>query len=81
MPEKHDDYREELAALCHEQWAGWMDYFLSNPSVTTYADGSITVMPGYVAALKALVATPYAELPEAQKDNDRKEADRILALR
>jgi hypothetical protein len=78
MPEPHTDVREELAALCHEQWAGWMVYLFAK---CERPDGSVLIAPAYAEALRTLTRTPYADLPESQKDNDRKEADRILALR
>jgi len=78
MPELRDDYREQLAALCHEQWSGWMRYFFDK---CTQTPEGMLVPVGYVLSLRSLIDTPYADLPEGQKDNDRQEADRILALR
>jgi hypothetical protein len=43
-------------------------------------DGALIIPAGYVANLQRLIDTPYAELDEAQKDNDRDEADRMLAI-
>lgn len=73
-----DTLREDLAALVHEQWSGWQRYFLGKGY--HMADGSYVLPAGYVPALEALANTPYAELDEAQKDNDRAEADRVLAV-
>lgn len=73
------DYREQLAALCHTQWADWTDYLLGKGRRNE--DGSVTLSAGYVTALNRLIHLSYADLPEVQKANDRQEADRILALR
>ena len=56
--------REILAALAHRQWSGWMQYLI--PS-------------GYVQALERQMSTKYTQLTEAEKDLDRKEADKVLA--
>lgn len=73
-----DPLLEQLAAIEHDQWADWQRYFhgqcISNP------DGSLTVPASYVAALNRLIGTPYAELPEEQKQYDRDEVMRYLPL-
>jgi hypothetical protein len=71
-------FYEALANLAHEQWSGWMDYFIGNCQEKD--DGSLTVPAGYVAALRRQMTTPYHELSEAEKDSDRKEADKIIEL-
>lgn len=60
--------REELADLAHEQWSGWMRYLFDN-----WSDDS-------VARWQRQMETPYAGLSEEEKDSDRKEADRVLAV-
>lgn len=72
------DLREQLATLAHEQWSGWMEYFLDKCHANE--DGSLTVSVGYVTALKRQMTTPYAWLTEQEKDSDRKEADKVLSL-
>jgi uncharacterized protein (DUF433 family) len=63
--------REQLAALCHEQWSGWMRYLFENCSLIPEA---------FAIRWKRQMNTPYAELSEAEKESDRKEADRFLSL-
>ena len=75
--------REQLAALAHEQWTGWMRYLFSK----LYVLPNLGVDPqGYrmrqIEADRWLrqMQTPYAELREDEKESDRKEADRVLAI-
>ena len=77
--------REKLAELCHEQWSGWMRYLFSKCG--RYSDGrDITpdedaVIPQWaVERWQRQMQTPYADLSEEEKDSDRKEADKFLAL-
>jgi hypothetical protein len=70
--------RERLAAYAHEAWAGWMLYLFRFG--TLHADGTFAIDADKVERWKRQATTPYAELPEAEKDSDRAEADAILAL-
>lgn len=71
--------REQLAALCHEQWSGWMEYLFAKCKVKD--DGqSMLIPPWAVDRWVGQMKTPYAELSESEKDSDRKEADRFLAI-
>ena len=70
--------REQLAALAHAQWSGWMAY-LFNLS-TSNGDGTITIPAGLVARWQGQIATPYQELTEREKNSDREEADKVLQL-
>lgn len=68
--------REKLAELCHEQWAGWMEYLFSKGEFNT--DGTWTMPKWAVERWTRQMTTPYAELSEPEQDNDRKEADRFI---
>jgi hypothetical protein len=70
--------REHLAALAHEQWCGWMEYLFK--CGTTNADGSFTIAPWAVERWLRQMQTPYAELPEEEKQSDRAEADKVFAV-
>ncbi|HXI18066.1 MAG TPA: hypothetical protein VNM48_17010 [Chloroflexota bacterium] len=78
IQEGETELRERLAAIEHQQWVDWQRYFHSkcqrNP------DGSLTVPAGYVTALDRLIDTSYQQLPEDQKQNDRKEVGRYWPL-
>ena len=61
------DVRECLAALEHEQWMYWAQRILKTEHIS----------PDRVQRWGRLMM-PYADLPEDQKDDDRKWADRAL---
>lgn len=73
-----DNLRERLAADEHDRWARWQRYLHScceqNP------DGSITIPAVLVERWERQIITPYEDLSEAEKESDRREADRILQL-
>jgi hypothetical protein len=73
--------QELIERLANEEHAGWSRYMAylfekcgRNP------DGSITIPPGYVDALQVQIDTPYAELSEPEKQNDRIEVGYILPI-
>lgn len=70
--------REKTAALCHEQWSGWMKYLFSKS--TENEDGSVTIPKELVERWKRQTAMPYMGLSGREKDSDRKEADKFLKL-
>jgi len=70
--------RESLADLVHKQWSSWMKYLFEKG--TFNEDGTWT-MPGWaVTRWTRQMETPFSDLPEIEKDTDRKEADRYLKL-
>lgn len=76
---RREQLREELAALEHDRWSRWMKY------LTEHAHLSTTENVGRFGESLAfrwyrLMETPYADLSEAEKESDRAEADRTLAL-
>lgn len=72
------DDREKLAAYAHMAWSGWMIYLFSK-SVHN-ADGSVTIPPLLVERWKRQMNTRYRDLPETEKESDRSEADKMLAI-
>lgn len=70
--------REELAELCHSQWAGWMSYLFSKSYSSS--DGTVIIPKEYVDRWKRQTDTAYSDLPKEEQDSDRKEADKFLAL-
>lgn len=79
-----DEAREQLAAYAHEAWAGWMRYMFSK---CEYVPGAGEAGYGVLLMPVALydrwtrqMNTPYADLPESEKESDRKEADQMLEI-
>ena len=70
--------REILAELAHEQWTGWMEYLFSKG--THNEDGTWTMPAWAVERWKRQTATPFNELSFEEKESDRKEADKFLAV-
>lgn len=73
-----DELREQLAALEHARWSSWMEWMFSQGTLN--ADGSWTMSALYYANLQRQVNTPYAFLSDLEKDSDRSEADKTLAI-
>lgn len=72
------ELEEKLAALCHSQWSGWMEYLfgLCSPG----ADGSVVIPRDLVERWTRQLGTEYEDLPENEKESDRIEARRILDI-
>ena len=69
--------REKLAEIAHEQWAGWMEYLFSKGQFTE--DGSWIMPKEFVDRWTRQKDTDYNNLSEAEKESDRKEADKFIA--
>lgn len=72
-----NDLREKIAALQHEQWTGWMEYLFSKCQRGT--SGRLIMPIEVEERWRRQIATPYAELPENERDSDRVEADKVIA--
>ena len=70
--------REKLAAYAHKAWSGWMVYLFEKSTLN--ADGTVTIPVWAVERWKRQAGTPYAELPEVEKQSDREEADFMLQI-
>jgi hypothetical protein len=69
---------EPLADYAHSAWSGWMRYMFDKS--TRNADGSVTIPPELVTRWGRQMNTPYADLPEGEKESDRKEAQKIVEV-
>ncbi len=76
---KEQELREELAAYAHEAWSGWMRY-LFQKARNPHEDGSVMIDGQHVMRWMRQMETDYADLPEEEKESDRREADKILRL-
>jgi len=74
----YDSLRELLSALMHDIWSTWMRHQLSVS--TPHPDGSITIPADKVARWMRQMRTSYLELDEAEKESDRQQADKIIAV-
>lgn len=70
--------REQLAALAHKQWAGWMRYMFTRGDHRS--NGDWLVPWEWVQRWQRQMNTPYEHLSSGEQESDRKEADRVLAL-
>jgi hypothetical protein len=78
---------ERLAALAHEQWSGWMRYLFSkcvgvipHPEQQPGVPEVAAIPPDLEKRWQRQLSTPYADLPEHEKESDRIEARKVLAL-
>lgn len=69
---------EALAAYAHTAWSGWMQYLFAFGDY--HSDGSFTIRPDAVTRWDRQMRAEYADLPEEEKESDRKEADAMLAI-
>lgn len=67
---------EDLAAVEHERWAHWQRYVHS--VAERRADGSLILPAELVERWERQIATPYAELTEAERESDREQVRRYL---
>lgn len=76
--QRNECLREELSELSHKQWTGWMEYLFGkckrNPS------GHMEIPKWAIERWVRQIHTAYKDLPEEEKEEDRKEADKILAV-
>ncbi len=74
----NDKMREALAEYAHDSWSGWMKYLAEKTTFNT--DGTATIPAWAVTRWNRQMHTPYADLPEPEKESDRVEADKIIAI-
>jgi hypothetical protein len=77
LTDREEVLRERLAALCHEQWSGWMQYLFGQ---CDFSGDDVVITRRAFHRWQRQMKTPYAALPEDEKESDREEADRILAV-
>jgi len=70
--------REKLAEYAHAAWSRWMAHLFETSTLNP--DGTVTIPAWAVERWKRQLNTPYAELPESEKESDRKEADVMLQI-
>lgn len=70
--------REALADLSHDIWAHWMEYMFGQGTFND--DGTWTMPAEKVDRWNRQVITRYADLSEQERESDRHQADKILAV-
>lgn len=75
---KLDKFIEEGAALEHERWAGWQKYLHSH--CVRDSMGNLIIPAKSVRHWERQIITPYEDLMEEEKESDRKEVRKYIAL-
>ncbi len=71
------DVIEAVATQAHAAWCGWMEYLFAKGETN---DPGEVILPGWaVERWRRQMRTAYPDLPEDEKESDRKEARRYLA--
>ncbi len=71
---------ERMADEVHQAWCEWMQYLFSEESGWTLMDGGFKLDAESVKRWKRQMNTPYAELPEEEKESERRIAQRYLSI-
>ena len=77
-PDPERERLEALASEAHNAWSGWMSYLFSKCVIN--ADGTATVPQWAVERWRRQMTTPYADLPDEERESDRDEARRYLRV-
>lgn len=78
IPADPNAQREALAAFLHELWISWVRCLLIGAGLAP--DGSCTLPATGVATLQRLMAMPYSELSEDERQAARMEARDLMRL-
>jgi hypothetical protein len=73
-----DGLVEALAAIEHERWAHWQRYMHSKG--VGGAGGDLLIPAELVSRWQQQIDTPYAALPDEQKESDREQVRKYLPL-
>ncbi len=73
-----DKLLEAFASIEHDRWAHWQRYVHSrcNPG----EGGSLVIPAELVTRWERLIATPYSELSEQEKESDREQVRKYLPI-
>lgn len=70
--------REEISDSVHEIWINWMKYLFE--FCNEVGDGCMEIPREKVDRWYRQMDTPYSQLSEDEKDSDREQADKIIAV-
>ena len=77
---EQEEVREALADLMHRMWSRWTAYLFSKCEEFNERGYGNHIPPSWADRWTRQMNTPYSDLSEEEKDADRAEADRVLAL-
>lgn len=69
---------EALADVEHQRWAGWQSFVFGH--CCSRIDGRVVILDEMVERWKRQITTPYAALSESEKESDRCEVRKTLAV-
>ena len=72
--------REALAEVSHEIWAHWMKYLFNRCKAETGDGLGYVIQWDDAKRWLSQIRTPYSSLTQCEKDSDREQADKILAV-
>ena len=77
--------KEQIASIQNEIWTHWMGYLFKCCEFQLRKHGNLTeqiaILPAdKIKRWKRQMSTPYHELSEQEKESDRHQADKIIAL-
>ena len=78
LQQRLSELLETLASLEHERWSHWQRYM--HNKCAPQQDGSLVVPAKLVKRWERLMATPYRELSEQEKESDREQVRRYIPL-
>lgn len=73
---EHNKNVEVYASIAHDSWTRWMEYVFE--VCLPCSDGGKIIPQWAIKRWERQMGTPYAELPEPEKESDREEARRYL---
>jgi hypothetical protein len=78
MVEQDLSLLEKLARIEHERWSHWQRYVHEKASQNS--DGSLTIPADLVVRWERLIATPYDQLTNEERESDREQVRRYLPI-
>jgi hypothetical protein len=75
---KNVRFREKLAELAHQQWAGWMKYLFEQS--TKNNDGTVTIPKWAVDRWIRQMMMEYKDLSSQEQNSDRIQADKFIKI-
>ena len=69
---------ERLSEYAHEAWSGWLQYMFKEGRLS--GTGELVIPKKLALRWNRQMSTPYDALPEDEKDSDRQEARKMIAI-